>query len=74
MSRRNNNPTIRSNHEESAAPCVVRKFLSDFRLLDDMIQWWKDYRNNGCSNPALVEKCDKLIVPLEKYRRYRLQS
>ena len=69
MSRSNNNPTIHSDHEKSAALCVVRKCLSDFRPLDDMSQWWKDYRKNGCSNPALVEKCDKLIVPLEKYRQ-----
>ena len=37
--------------------------------LDDLIHWWKDYKQNGCSNPVLVSKCDRMIVPLEEYRR-----
>lgn len=69
MSKSDNSPAIRSGHKESAALLVVRKYLSDFRPLDDMIQWWKDYKKNGCSNQTLVEKCDRLIIPLEKYRK-----
>ena len=34
-----------------------------------MIQWWKCYRTNSCSNLVLVEKCDKLIVSLEESRK-----
>ena len=69
MSRSDNNPAIHSGHKESATLYIVRQYLPIFRPLDDMIQWWKDYKRNGCSNPVLVEKCDRLIVPLEEYRR-----
>lgn len=37
--------------------------------LDELIRWWKGYKKSGCSNPVLTAKCDRIIMPLEEYRR-----
>lgn len=61
--------STRKDPRKLAIEFIMGKCAPYLVQLDELIRWWKDYKKSGCSNPVLTAKCDRLILPLEEYRR-----